>query len=163
MISENLIKNNSVGVRIGDSTYNTVTSNNITSNIGWGIEFKGSQTNNTIYNNNFVDNGDGSTLQVSIDKLYGLGKGNFWNNGTVGNYWSDYLQRYPEASRINSTLVGDKPYYINENNQDNHPLMAPIELETIPEFPSWIALPIAIMATLVVIVYRNRLTSQLTH
>lgn len=154
MISENLIQNNDEGMRIGSSVNNTITFNNITLNNVWGINFKGSQTNNTIYYNNFIDNGSGN-LQISIDKLYGLGLGNFWDNGTVGNYWSDYLQRYPNAStKSGYILVGNTPFYINENNIDAYPLMEPI---IIPEFPSWTILPILITITLVVIIAKQKL------
>jgi parallel beta-helix repeat protein len=153
-ISENIIKNNTVGIRIGDSKFNTITLNNITLNNEWGIDFKGSQTNNTIYCNNFIDNGGGSILQISIDKLYGRGLGNFWDNGTIGNYWSDYLSRYPNATKIGETSVGNTAFYINENNIDYCPLLETI---TIPEFPSWTILPALIMTMLVAIMYRKKL------
>jgi len=132
MISENFIKNNDDGIRIGDSINNTITLNNITLNKVWAIDFKGSQTNNSIYCNNFIDNGNGN-LQVSIDKLYGLGLGNFWDNGTIGNYWSDYLQRYTNASkRINDSRIWNVPFFINEVNIDRFPLTEPVDIETKP-------------------------------
>ncbi len=160
MISENFIRNNDEGMRIGDSINNTIFFNNITLNKVWAINFKGSQTNNTIYCNNFIDNGSGN-LQISIDKMVGLGLGNFWDNGTIGNYWSDYLQRYPNASTKSSdTLVGNTPFYINENNIDSYPLMEPL---VIPEFPSWIILPLLIAATFVAIIYRKRLHNTANH
>ena len=132
MISENFIKINDEGIRIGDAINNTITLNNITLNKVWAINFKGSQTNNTIYCNNFIDNGNGN-LQVSIDKLYGLGLGNFWDNSTIGNYWSDYLQRYTNASkRINDSRIWNVPFFINEVNIDRFPLTEPVDIETKP-------------------------------
>jgi parallel beta-helix repeat protein len=155
MILENFIRNNDDGMRIGDSVNNTITFNNITLNNVWAINFKGSQTNNTIYYNNFIDNGSGN-LQISIDKMAGLGLGNFWDNGTIGNYWSDYLQRYPNASTKSSdTLVGNTPFYINENNIDSYPLMEPL---TIPEFPSWMILPLLLAVTLIAVTCKHKLT-----
>jgi parallel beta-helix repeat protein len=130
MILENFIKNNDEGIRIGDAINNTITLNNITLNKVWAIDFKGSQTNNTIYCNNFIDNGNGN-LQVSIDKLYGLGLGNFWDNGTIGNYWSDYLQRYP-AIKIRDSSIWSVHFFINEVNIDRFPLTEPVDIETKP-------------------------------
>jgi parallel beta-helix repeat protein len=154
MISENFIENNYDGIRIGDSVYNNFTLNNITLNKVWAINFKGSQANNTIFCNNFIDNGSGN-LQISIDKMAGFGLGNFWDNGTVGNYWGDYLQRYPNAStKIGDARVGNTPFYINENNIDSNPLMEPL---VIPEFPQWLILPLFITATLLVIVWKQKL------
>jgi parallel beta-helix repeat protein len=152
LISENFIRNNDDGIRI-DSINNTITANNITLNKIWAINFKGNQANNTIYCNNFIDNAN-STLQISINKLYGLGLGNFWDNGTLGNYWSDYLQRYPNATKIRSTSVGNTPFYINENNIDFHPLMEPL---TIPEFPQWFILHLIIAATLLIVICKRKL------
>ncbi len=132
VISENFIKINDEGIRIGDSINNTVSLNNITLNKVWAIDFKGSQTNNSIYCNNFIDNGSGN-LQVSIDKRCGLGLGNFWDNGTLGNYWSGYLQRYINASkRINDSRIWNVPFFINEVNIDRFPLTEPVDIETTP-------------------------------
>ena len=43
---------------------------------------------------------------------------NSWDNGTFGNYWSDY-----NGTDSNGDGIGDIPYYINDGNIDNHPLM----------------------------------------
>jgi parallel beta-helix repeat protein len=55
------------------------------------------------------------------------GAANVWDDGKIGNYWSDYASRYPNASEVGNTGVGDTPYFINENNMDRHPLMVPCE------------------------------------
>ena len=36
-----------------------------------------------------------------------------WDNGTVGNYWSDYLTTYPNATELDHTGTGNTPYLIN--------------------------------------------------
>ena len=55
------------------------------------------------------------------------------------NFWSDYLTRYPNATEIDSSGIGNTPYKINiyANSevtgtlQDNYPLMKPV---SIPNF-----------------------------
>jgi hypothetical protein len=41
-----------------------------------------------------------------------------WDHDAEGNYWSDYT-----GQDINRDGIGDTPYVINVENQDNHPLM----------------------------------------
>jgi len=72
---------------------------------------------------------------------------NIWDNGSEGNYWSNY-----NGTDSNGDGVGDTPYVIDENNQDNYPLM---EQFIIPEFPSWIIMPLSMILTLVVIVLKK--------
>jgi parallel beta-helix repeat protein len=144
------------GIGVTDSSNNQIIGNNITKNNGYAIRFTGSQRDNVFYNNNFIDNKVHEGLQVSMDKVYGLGLGNEWDNGEEGNYWSDYVTRYPNATEVNSSGVGDTAFYINENNQDNYPLM---ELYIIPEFPSWTPLLIMLVAVVVVaVIYRRKLS-----
>jgi hypothetical protein len=41
-----------------------------------------------------------------------------WDNGAMGNYWSDY-----SGVDQNNDGIGDTPYVIDENNKDSYPLM----------------------------------------
>jgi parallel beta-helix repeat protein len=158
LISQNNIVKNDIGIRIDDSFNNNITLNGIIQNNDWGIDFKGSQKNNYIYRNNFISNGNGETLQVSMDKKFGSGLENFWSPNNIGNYWSDYLERYPTATEIDGTSVGDRPFYINENNIDHYPILKPF---IIPEFPSWTPLLITSVAVVTVaVIYRRRLIKQ---
>jgi parallel beta-helix repeat protein len=50
----------------------------------------------------------------------------FWDNGTVGNYWSNYTQRYPNAKPAGTSGTWNTPYVVSLNNTDYHPLIAPI-------------------------------------
>jgi hypothetical protein len=53
------------------------------------------------------------------------------------NYWSDYLTRYPDATEIDSSGIGNAPYAFDTYHQvfgtlqDNHPLVKPI---SVPNF-----------------------------
>ena len=55
--------------------------------------------------------------------------------------------------------IGDTPYIINEDNQDNYPLMNPVAT-VIPEFPSWASLMIMLIVVLVVAVIYRRVLSK---
>jgi nitrous oxidase accessory protein NosD len=74
----------------------------------------------------------------------------FWDNGSEGNYWDNYT-----GLDENEDGIGDTPYIIDENNQDNFPLMEPV---IILEFPSWIILPLFLTITLVSIILRKSMT-----
>ncbi|MFZ7136841.1 MAG: right-handed parallel beta-helix repeat-containing protein [archaeon] len=139
-VSSNYVAKNIIGILLDDSYDNRIIGNLITENIDYGMQFVGSQNNNVIYHNNFVNNNiDGDGLQVSIPGYRGMGisdellagHGNVWDNGTAGNYWSDYLLRYSNATEVEGTGIGDTIFYINENNYDRYPLMEPA---SIPEF-----------------------------
>jgi len=119
--------------------------NNITNN-DYGIEVE-SSSNNFIFLNNFVNN----TYQVLTSESI-----NAWDNGSVGNYWSDYLSKYPNATQVDSSGVWNTPYVINANNTDNYPLTTPIAV--VPEYPSFLILLLFLIATLLaVIIYKRAL------
>ncbi len=123
-ISGNSIRNNGYGMYLGSSSDNTVSGNNIKANNGYGIHLWHS-SNNAIYHNNFVDN----TQQVSIRSTT-----NVWDDDAgKGNYWSDYTGVDSDHDGI-----GDTPCVIDNNNQDNYPLMSPWGLvEEEEEVPFW--------------------------
>jgi hypothetical protein len=77
---------------------------------------------------------------------------NAWDDGVSGNYWSNY-----NGTDANQDRIGDTPYIIDINNVDHYPLM-----NVIPEFPSFLILPLFFIATLLaVIIYRRKHTSPL--
>ena len=139
IVSENNIHNNLHGIDINNSLYpskNTISGNNITNN-DVGIVISQS-SGSRIYHNNF-DNND-------IDFLAELGV-NSLDNGSEGNYWNNYT-----GSDSNGDGIGDMPYVIDAENQDNYPLMRPIE---IPEFSSWAILFIILILTLFSLVVKR--------
>jgi len=120
--SNNKIKNNQIsysnktGINIRAlSDFNLISNNKIYDN-SEGIHIK-SSSNNSIYHNNFNNN----TVQA-IDET----NSNFWNytNFVGGNYWSDY-----NGTDANGDGIGDTPYVIDEDSQDNYPLMVPWDIE----------------------------------
>jgi len=133
----NIAANNDFGIGLDDSSNNIIWGNNITDNgYGWymgypcegyGIRLTIS-SDNTIYHNNFVNN----TQQVDSD-----GSVNTWDYGypSGGNYWSDY-----NGTDADGDGIGDTPYVIDENNQDNNPLMeqwSPSWSARIPVWTQW--------------------------
>jgi parallel beta-helix repeat protein len=118
-------------VYIEDSRSNTLAANNLTDNGCWGIQLKGNQGNNLFYGNNFVNNSynnerfNPSALQISTP---GTANGNSWDNGSFGNYWSDY-----GGSDANGDGIGDSPCYINPTNQDNYPHMSLVATSEVPQ------------------------------
>jgi parallel beta-helix repeat protein len=126
---------NNITANTGSGIWTAGVSNNITgnhiANNNIGILFEGSH--DLIYHNNFIDN----TKQVE-DVCWT----NPWlpSSATIldddypsgGNYWSDYEDRYPNATELDDSGIGDTPYVIDINNQDRYPLMEPV---VIPEFP----------------------------
>ncbi len=120
----------------GASGNNIIAENNITSS-GDGIWLQDA-SNNTIYHNNFV----GNTVQVDN---FTPEDANFWDNGSEGNYWSNY-----NGTDANSDGVGDTPYVIDTNNVDHRPLMTQY---IIPEFPSFFVLSLFMIAALLTIIF----------
>ena len=119
-ICENNVTTNKFhGICITSSSYNSITKNDVTNNRWRGIELEYS-SNNIIHHNNFVDNAE----QVNSDN-----SANIWDDGYPcgGNYWSDYagvdLYDGPHQNETGSDGIGDTPYFIDEDNQDNYPLM----------------------------------------
>jgi parallel beta-helix repeat protein len=155
-IFRNLIANNHHGIGFyGESNYNKIIGNTLMDNER-GIYFSQSY-NNSIYDNSFINN----TRQV-YDIVWEqpwypqLLSVNFWDNGTTGNYWSNY-----NGTDDNGDGIGDIPYVIDQNNQDNYPLM---EEFIIPEFPSWTPLLIMLFSFVVIaVIYRCTLHKATLH
>jgi nitrous oxidase accessory protein len=141
ILSNDLISNYH-GMWLSSSFNNSILENTIANNELLGIELA-SSPNNTFYHNTFVNN----PKHVVIDSK----SKSTWDDGypSGGNYWSDYEEKYPDAEEIDGSGIWDTPYVIDENNQDNYPI--------VPEFPSLIILSLFMMTTLfVVILFRRK-------
>jgi parallel beta-helix repeat protein len=115
-IINNSVMNNFFGIELYSASNNTISGNNITNNL-YGVRTSYS-SNNKIFHNNFTNN---------YQQVGSYDSTNVWDDGypSGGNYWSDYEDKYPDASEINGSGIWDTPYVIDANNQDRYPLMDP--------------------------------------
>ena len=119
----NIISNFTTGLQFSSGGYNLIAENNITSK-NYSIQFSYSSLNNIFYRNNFL--GKTNVSEYAGGMQYN--SSNVWDNGTYGNYWNDYLTKYPNATEIGSSGIGDTAYIISANNRDIYPLMQPVGL-----------------------------------
>ena len=154
-ISGNNVTNNMAGIILVYSSINSISGNNIIAN-GHGIPIH-SSSSNTIFGNDLVANSYGIFLDDSAGNIiyhniflnntrqvYDFSwdpppvppSMNTWDWGypSGGNYWSDYAgnDTYsgPYQNESGYDWIGDSSYVIDENNQDNYPLMNPHAPET---------------------------------
>ena len=132
IIVSNWVSKNKIGIETYKGVNNNISSNSIVKNTKFGIAFYGNSPeageNNLVYRNNFIDNNGGGIqafvkdLTIFDNKTRAVpGNANRWDDGVIGNYWSDHND--------------NNPYIINENNKDNHPLFEPQSFEAL-EMPS---------------------------
>jgi parallel beta-helix repeat protein len=166
------IRNFMDGIYLVPSSNNTITGNYITANTDSGIWTAG--VSNNITGNHIANNNIGILFEGSHDLIY---HNNFINNTkqvedmcwtnpwlpssanilddgypSGGNYWSDYEGRYPNATELDDSGIWNTQYIIDENNQDNYPLM-----NIIPEFPTWTSmLFILIVLTIAIATYKRK-------
>jgi nitrous oxidase accessory protein len=150
-VIENTITNcDDVAINLQYSDNNTITRNNV-SNSGLGTSIYVAN-NNTITRNNYINNIE----QLPSGEWEWYAK-SFGYNGSQNiikhNYYSDY-----NGTDLNGDGLGDTPYVINEDHQDDYPLMHPVDVDSIPELPS--LTPLLIMLIVVVTIalgYRQKL------
>lgn len=80
-LSGNNVSNNFNGIYVSNARNNRIFENIVSGNLGFGIRLEGSG-NNTIYANSLANN--------YRQNAYDNGS-NQWDNGTVGNYYSDFV------------------------------------------------------------------------
>jgi parallel beta-helix repeat protein len=136
-ISRNSITfNTGDGMAIYDSTGSVVKGNRIEWNDGPGIYIGGTGSGNHEFRDNiihandeygiYLTNAENNTfvhnaLWGNVFGNIGIASttGNAWDNGSRGNYWGDYIARYPAA--VNDGVVWNTPYTISSES-DNFPL-----------------------------------------
>jgi parallel beta-helix repeat protein len=122
VLTGNTASNNNVGIRLDHSTNNTVTGNTASNNSVAGIYLRSSSNSNAITGNNASNNNVGIHLYSSSNNVLfhnnlinntvqanvTFGDANMWNDDypSGGNYWSDYEERYPNATELDGSGYG---------------------------------------------------------
>jgi parallel beta-helix repeat protein len=153
-VVENNVSSNGYGIEIFRSNNNNISrnliKNNQEPNNAWGIYLSFSANGNNIYENSFVQNTRGMTVQ-----LFSPGENKIFHNTFIknkiqvfnyepainawdedypsgGNYWRDYTgldeKSGPNQDEPGSDGIGDTPYVIDADNKDRYPLMIPLIL-----------------------------------
>ncbi len=91
------------GFNYDDNADNIVSGNTLSYNTVYGIELSLEGHDNTIFLNNFINNG-----QNALDDVGYINRKNRWDNGEIGNSWDDYI-----GVDLNDDGIGDSPYLIN--------------------------------------------------
>ncbi len=159
IVFSNNITNNKTGIQVQNGKNNTFYGNYIAGN-EFGVSLSRNMTtggniqylacyvfDNVFYHNNIVNNAFREAVDWSWQGT------NSWDNGTEGNYWSDYI-----GLDVNQDGVGDIPYKINapytifwsslgvqpqdptvvNNATDRYPLQNPFNISSLlMELPEW--------------------------
>jgi parallel beta-helix repeat protein len=146
-IRNDIGRNGGIGLQ-GSYAYNiTLTNNSVFKNNGFGIYLfvtrTGSITHNELWNNSDygVCINNCFDTEVYLNNFIGnLGspqgydnQNNTWDNGTHGNYWSDY-----NGADSGDDGIGDTPYALDGGAEDSLPIMNMTDTNApraIPEFP----------------------------
>jgi parallel beta-helix repeat protein len=128
LFSKNIITKNSAGINVPEErliknvtfSENTFIENNHFVTLGLNAE-----NSYHFYQNNFINNSQ--TVGFDGEYFYSgdtspqytpqLIENHNWDNGTYGNYWSDYKTKYPNAKEdVNNTQTFDTPYVVTPSN-----------------------------------------------
>ena len=111
IINNNISENSAIGIRFLDRCDRNIITNTLIMDNNYGIFIEDSGCDdNEFYLNSFIENNFNA-----MDN----GENNEWDNGSIGNFWSDYP--YADAD---DNGIGDTPYDISGNagTQDNYPI-----------------------------------------
>ncbi len=118
-----IIDNEYGGLNFHNSSHNNIIENDIIKN-KYAMVIQSTSFNNSFYHNNFINN----NICIIFEETP---SNNNWDIGypSGGNFWSSYpgvnLFGGPYQSEPGCDGLGDTPYFIDANNQDNYPLIAP--------------------------------------
>ncbi|MHA1791592.1 MAG: NosD domain-containing protein [Promethearchaeota archaeon] len=118
-IKKNVIDGFDSGVMV-DINRGIIKNNTIQNCNDFALMLQSNSKNITVYLNNFIDNNNGSVQAADY------GDNNTWEKDNLGNYWSDYETRYPNAT--NNGITWDTPYQIyvlTTDVFDHYPLVKP--------------------------------------
>jgi len=117
---ENIIACNKYGVLLGQEGFSAV-------------------DNNSFYHNDFINNYQ-NVLVCSPDSAASNDGASYfensWDNGSQGNYWSNYQEQDPLATEIGNSGVMSIPYMIDGHNSDAYPLESPYMSENVSAYPN---------------------------
>ena len=159
LITQNQLTSNNWALDILNSNGTTITENNVTNNAVALVQGTLSANVNSagfqlLYSNNFINNAQTLYLPIGVpfmQDVIPVSPAGQWDNGIVGNYWSDYQSRYPNATEIDHSGISDTAYDIIDSTTysddyangtaisrtailgtavDRYPLMAPFSAST---------------------------------
>lgn len=142
VISRNVLYGGNPMFLLGSS--DNVISNNFVVDSEYGIVV-GLSSNNEIYSNYFINV---AQLAMDTEISEGTPSTNSWDNGSKGNYWSDYA-----GTDSNGDGIGDTPHVLYENNQDNFPLMNYPPISTNPQTDSSLPTEVIIIIFVAVVAF----------
>lgn len=122
IMSNAILKSEYSGLLLFASPYNHIVNNTFYQNKKYGFEVGVEPTTTTtrgnlLYNNNFIENSN---------QVLNRGDNQYYNESLgIGNYWSNYEEKYPDAGKSNG--VWDTPYEGNEAEPftDKYPMVEP--------------------------------------
>lgn len=113
----NVFSDNNYGIRVKGSKNNKLFRNTVINN-KYGMLFCCGAQSNVIYYNVFKQNNE-YNAQDDVN--------NQWDNESIGNFWDDYGEKYPDAIQIDS--IWDTPYNITGgDNMDRFPLVNSVDI-----------------------------------
>ncbi|MDD5778037.1 MAG: pectinesterase family protein [Candidatus Thermoplasmatota archaeon] len=113
-----IIGNNSRGLRFYATSSSLITGCEFSHN-SYGIFLEADSSQSVIYGNNFIDN-----VHQAEDECV-----NTWDDGSSGNYWSDFDEPSEGAWDNDTDGIIDHPYLVSgDGNQDRYPLAQPLDL-----------------------------------
>ena len=149
LIIQNQIFANNEAFDINESNGTIITQNNVFNDkviLEWATTSDYS-ANNIFCANNFTNNNQVLETASPVDTSRSERLAATWDNGTVGNYWSDYQLKYPNATEIDHTGIWvtpyitslDTSYYVSYFDRtygglrtviDHYPLLTPVLVST---------------------------------
>jgi parallel beta-helix repeat protein len=132
-VFKNLITDCKNAIMLSSGHENTFVGNNISRSMQYAVYLAVSD-DNIFYHNNFVDNAVQAFEQHEFYSFPGpfsyYSERNMWDNGEVGNYWSDYTGHDADGDGI-----GETPHPVYGNFTDRYPLTAPFDINSITVIP----------------------------